>query len=83
MSLMLQRHETGALPPYFAGDITSDLVIADDGGVSDAVEGRIIIPGQGLRAMGLFAKDGQRIVIGSQHPYLNAGYQHTFFLVLR
>ena len=33
--------------------------------------------------MGAFEKGGKRIIIGSQHPFRNAGYQHTFYLVLK
>ena len=82
--LLAQVHEGSALVPYFDGDITSDLELVDlDGSDNKIGEPMEIILGQGLRAMGAFDKAGEHIVIGSQHPFLNAGYQHTFYLVLK
>ncbi len=82
--LLAQVHEASALVPYFDGDITSDLELVDlDGGGNKVGEPVGIILGQGLRAMGAFDKVGAHIIIGSQHPFLNAGYQHTFYLVLK
>lgn len=79
--LALQVHEVAALPPYFEGDITSDLVVGDVQGDQTVEERETVIPGQGLRAIGYFYKGGREIIIGSQHPFLNASYEHTFFLV--
>ena len=80
--LLLQTHEVSALPPFFDGDITSDLSIVDMDAGMNASEPETIITGQGLRAIGAFKKGGKRIVVGSQHPFLNAGYTHTFYIVL-
>jgi len=81
--VMAQVHEASALLPYFDGDITSDLLLVDlDGNSAVVGEPLRIIPGQGLRAMGAFNKEGRHVIIGSQHPFLNAGYQHTFYLLL-
>ena len=41
-----------------------------------------VVQGQGLRGIGYFRSGGKRLVIGSQHPFLNAGYQHAFYMVL-
>ncbi len=79
--LALQVHEVSALPPYFEGDITSDLVVGDVLGDNTIDERETVIPGQGLRAIGYFYRGGREIIIGSQHPFLNASYEHTFYLV--
>lgn len=81
--LLAQRHEVSATVPYFEGDITSDLRLVDLDASQHVADTLTVIPGQGLRAMGAYEKGGDRIVIGSQHPFKNAGYQHTFYLVLK
>ena len=83
MELLTQAHESSALPPFFDGDITSDLETVALGwpGLSLGTTSTLV-SGQGLRAIGLFVQNGERVLIGSQHPYLNAGFIHTFRLVL-
>lgn len=81
--MLVQSHEASTLSPYFAGDISSDLSLVDLNGDLSAGTRMPLVPGQGLRAIGAFKKNDKRIIIGSQHPFLNAGYQHTFYLVLQ
>ncbi len=79
--LALQHHASGAEPPWFTGDLTSDLVIADLDANAAVTERQVLLPGQGLRAIDLSGTEPACRIIGSMHPYLNAGYEHTFFLV--
>lgn len=81
--LLAQVHEVSASVPYFEGDIASDLRLVDLDAGQYVTDTLTIIPGQGLRAMGAFEKGGKRIVIGSQHPFKNAGYVHTFLIELQ
>lgn len=79
--LALQEYEPSAAPPWFYGDITSDLILAKLDGTGNVVDRRVIVPGQGLRAIALSGTEGRCRIIGTMHPYLNAGYEHTFYLV--
>ena len=79
--IAMQEHEASAAPPWFNGDITSDLVLAKLDANGNVVDRQVIVPGQGLRAIAVSSTEGQTRVIGTMHPYLNAAYEHTFFLV--
>lgn len=79
--LAMQDHEPSAAAPWFTADLSSDLVLARVDADGVVIERRVLVPGQGLRAIDLTGGDGGTRIIGSMHPYLNAGYEHTFFLV--
>ncbi len=82
VELLVNIQEASALSPYFLNDVSSDLVLAELDPDLGLVSTRLIVPRQGLRPIGLFHVNGQHIVIGSHHPYLNPNLQHTFFLAL-
>jgi hypothetical protein len=79
--LMVQVHEASALPPYFDGDLTSDLVRVHLDGALAVTALTTIIPAQGLRAMDCLQRGDGTVIIGSQHPFLNDAYIHAFHLV--
>lgn len=79
--IAMQDHEASAVPPWFNGDLTSDLVLAKLDANGAVVDREVIVPGQGLRAIAVSGTQGQVSIIGTMHPYLNAGFEHTFFLV--
>ena len=74
--------EAGGPRPYFQTDLSSDMVIVDLDADLNIVSTETIVAKQGLRAIGYFKRNGRRVIIGSQHPFLNATYQHTFLIAL-
>lgn len=83
VTLVTQVHEASALQPFFDGDITSDLVLTDLAWPGlEPVGSLTVIPGQGLRGIGLFVTGGERLIMGSQHAYLNTAVVHTFRAVV-
>ena len=81
LALLTSAYETGALPPYFPNDRESDLglmlISPEDNTVTDYT---VLIPGQGMRGIGLFNDGGKLVVIGTNYPYENTSLHHTFFM---
>ena len=82
MELLVNVQEASTLSPYFLNDVSSDLVLAELDPALGLISTQLIIPRQGLKPIGIFRVNGQRVIIGSHHPYLNPNLQHTFFLAM-
>lgn len=81
LALLTSAYEAGSLTPFFPNDRESDLglmlVSPEDNTVADY---RTLIPGQGMRGIGLFNDGGKLVVIGTNYPYENTSLHHTFFM---
>lgn len=80
LHMVVHAQEASLPPPYFADDVSSDMLVVELGPELSVVGSHMVIPGQGLRAVGIFDSQGHEIIIGSQHPFLNPNYEHTFFI---
>ncbi len=70
--------------PYFPNDTQSDLGLILVSPTTGAVLfNQTLVPGQGMRGIGLFNDGGHLVCIGTQYGYENVGVHHTFFMKLK